>query len=153
MPNPTLKDAFTLVQTNLTALTRAALSDMTEVLAYVDVIPNAYPLTQFYMGRGRFQTTSASTQSFTFAMEMDVTVAEFRQSYDGQAQQMAQFSYLPQLIQYLYQHSSLMYNSVSVPFLDIINSQMDDFGIQVRENRLVIVINWTLIFMTSFDSC
>lgn len=153
MPNPTLQDAFTKTRDNLTALTRLALSDMTEVLAYVDVIPNAYPLTEFYFGRGRFQTTSASTQDFTFAMEMDVTVAEFKQGYDGQAQQMAQFTYLPQLIQYLYQHSSLKYNTVTVPFLDIINSQMDDFGVQVRDNRLVIVINWTLIYKTSFDSC
>ncbi len=153
MANKTLTEAFTATRDNLTALTRVALSDMTEVLAYVDVIPNAYPLTQFYFGQGRYARESNSTQLFTFPMEMDVIVAEFKQGYDGQAQQMAQFTYLPTLVQYLYEHSSLIYNGVSVPLLDIVNSNIESFGVQVRDNRLIIVLNWSLIYRTSFVKC
>lgn len=153
MSNPTLTDAFTLTRDNLTALTQAALPDMTEVLAYVDVIPNAYPLTQFYFGKVRYQRESSTTQTFSTSMEMDITVAEFKQGYDGQAQQMAQFTYLPTFLQYFYEHSSLTYNGVGIPFLDIINSGVQDAGVEVRNNRLMIVLNWTLIYRTGFVKC
>jgi len=155
MADATLTTALQACRDSLTQLGQLALLNSVGTYPYIVAAPNAYPRIEFKVTGGNRQKTSSTTQEYDVNLYMKITCAKFAQGFDGQAQDLAEFTYLPQVLQYFEEHAELRnpQTNIAPPYLDAINTGIANFQAMTQQNEIVIVLNWLLVFDTSFLRC
>lgn len=155
MADQTLTTALQQCRDNLIVLSQRTLSDSVGTYSYIEVRPNAYPVIEFKVTGGNRTKTSSTQQVYNVNLYMKITCAEFKQGFDGQAQDLVEFTYLPTVLQYFEEHGelSIFPTNPTPPYLDTINSGINNFQALTQDNKIIIVLNWQLIFDTSFLRC
>jgi hypothetical protein len=154
MSQITLAIAMQTARDNLKVMGQEALVNSVGTYDYITVKPNAYPLIEFVVGQGQRTKISGTQQQFAIGIRMVITCAEFLQGFEGQAQDVAQFDYLPTVLQYFEVHGNLKTATLPRPaYLDAINSGVTGFQATALNNKIVLILNWNLIFITNFERC
>jgi hypothetical protein len=155
MADQTLTTALQQCRDNLIVLSQRALSVSVGTYAYIESRPNAYPVIEFKVTGGNRTKTSTTQQTYNVNLYMKITCAEFKQGFEGQAQDLAEFTYLPTVLQYFEEHGELniLPANPTPPYLDIVNTGISNFQAVTQENKINIILNWLLVFNTSFLRC
>lgn len=153
MANPTLADAFQLTRDRLKTMSQAAVSTSAQTFDYVVPQTTIYPYCDFVVMRVSRSKLSSTQQRWVSSWREVIHVAQFLEGYDGQAQEFAQFTVLPTVLQYFETHGTFrtQASDTLVPLLDTANSAVDSSAVEIANNEIQVLLTWNLIFITNFE--
>lgn len=154
MTQATLAENFQAVRDNLVVMGQEAVPESMGTYPFVVKEGNTYPKIDFIVQSGSHQRTSNTTQSYTIALRMRIVCGTVAQGYDGQGQDLMQFTILPTVLQYFEQHPGIRTNALQAPpSLDRVNTAINSFSTGIEDKKLVITLNWNIVFRTNFLRC
>lgn len=157
MADKTFKDSLQTTRDNLAAMGQLCHSNIIKTTPYVEIEGNTLPIIDFVINGVSYQRLTEGFQQFTVNLRMRVIVDQFLAGFEGNRQQDAYFDYLPTVLQYFAQHPSLAYMNasnirVAAPaYIDDENTAITSSQCTVDNGRIVIVLNWGILFRTSFS--
>lgn len=152
MPNYTLKDGVQQAKTNLEAIIRLVLPEVTGVYAYVVPESSTVPYAQLFLSNTQYTRTSAGQQQFNINVRVRVVVDRVLAGYDGQAQQLGQWEYAPELLEGFERYGALNYpGGTPAPYLDTVSTAPPTMTTAIEGQDYVLYFNWTLVFRTSIQ--
>jgi len=154
MANATFTDAMQQAVTNLEAIIRLSLPSVTGVYSYVVPESSTVPYAQFFITNSQYARQSDSQQAFNVNVRVKVIVDRVLAGYDGQSQNIGQWTYTPALLEGFQKYGGLNYpNGTPVPLLDTINTGAPTMTTAIEGHDFVLIFNWLWVFRTTIQRC